>query len=63
MPDLERTNYRSMLLSIANTTIKELMSFLKKECNLTLKELTESQKITIKTMIMSAHSWMGLKSV
>ena len=40
MPDLERTNYRSMLLSIANTTLKELMTFLKKECGLTLKDLT-----------------------
>lgn len=52
-----------MLLSIANTTLKELLTFLRKECNITIKELTESQKITIKTMIISAHTWMGLKSV
>ena len=40
MPELERTNYRNMLLSIANTTLKELLAFLKKEGGFTLKDLT-----------------------
>ena len=52
-----------MLLSIANTTLNELMYFLKKECQKKVKDLSEPQKITIKTAILSAHDWMGTKSV
>lgn len=52
-----------MLLSIANSTFKELLSFLRKECRIDLASPTESQKITIKTMLINAHTWMGLASV
>ena len=52
-----------MLLSIANTTLKELIHFLRKECKLNIKDLEDYQKISINTMLMSAHSWMARTSV
>jgi hypothetical protein len=52
-----------MLLSIANWALRELVAFLGKECRIKAKELSEAQKVTIKTAIISAHEWMGTKSL